>query len=241
MGIYTNLATGSQTIKTAKPRIGLGRASAQYLLAQAATLDPPIRTALAAADEVQSIPHQASSGALDTYTLTIRLPGLQRGTFTTAAIAFDAVDTVIETAIDVAATAAAVTDWTNADISIAMVAAAGVSDGIVTITFDGASVTEQVALLTDMTCTGWTQDGVITRTTDGGPDREAMQAMIDLGIVAGAAPSTGDAPTWTRPTLLSTRTRPRVNVIQDLAQQSSYEEGTDEVASAVKTLYPELQ
>jgi hypothetical protein len=40
-------------------------------------------------------------------------------TFTTAAIAFDAAAATIETAIDVAATAASVTGWTNGDIAVA--------------------------------------------------------------------------------------------------------------------------
>ena len=67
---------------------------------------------------------------------------------TTAAIAYNAVDTVIETAIDVAFTAAPYPSWSNADISVSMGGAAGLSDGTVTFTFDGLSVDDKNWLTT---------------------------------------------------------------------------------------------
>lgn len=72
-----------------------------------------------------------------TFALTFNLKGGQ--TFTTAAIAFNANAATIETAIDVAATAAAVPNWTNSDISVSggILQAAGAN---VVLTFDGNSV-----------------------------------------------------------------------------------------------------
>lgn len=235
MGIYTNLATGSQSIKPGAPRIGLSRSSAQQLLAQASKYDPDISDTYAASDEKQDIPQQTSAGAGDTFTLTISVRRIDVGTFTTASIPYDATAATIETAIDVAATAAGVTDWTNGDISVSEDAAAGLSDGTLSLLFDGASVSEQPCELTVLTPTGWTQDGTITRRSDGGPDREAMQALYGLSIVSGAVPETGDAPSWTKPDNLTKR--PRINLIKDLAVQSCYEEGTDEVYTAVAALY----
>lgn len=235
MGVYTNLATLSQSITKAKPRVGLDRSSAEQLLAKAAVLDPAIRTAYAAADEVQTIPHQSSSGAADTYTLTIAIPKIGIS-ITTAAIAYDAVDTVIETAIDVAATAATWTAWTNADISVAMAAAAGVSDGAITLTFDGTSVTETPVDVVVLTATGWTKDGTEVRTTGGQVDREATQALIELGVVSGSLQKSGDTPTWTKPTVKLLK-EPRISLIQDLAVQAVYEDGSDEAYDAVAALY----
>ena len=235
MGVFTNLATLSQSIKAAKPRVGLDRSSAEQLLNKAAILDPTIRTAYAAADEVQTIPHQSSSGAGDTYTLTVVLPKLASGTFTTAGIAYDATAATIETAIDVAATAAAVTSWTNGDITVAEAGSAGVSDGAVTLTFDGASVTEQPVDVVVLTATGWTKDGTEVRTTGGQVDREATQALYDMGVVAGSLQKSGDTPTWTKPTALLKR--PRYGLIQDLAVQAVYEDGDDAAYDAVAALY----
>lgn len=238
MGVYVNLATGSQSITKAKPRVGLDRASAEVLLAKAAVLDPTIRTAYAAKDEVQTILEQTDAGAGDTYTLTIVLPRLAVGTFTTAGIAYDAVAATIETAIDVAATAAGVTDWTNADISVTMAGAAGVDDGTVTLTFDGASVTEQPVDAAVLTATGFTKTGVVARTTGGQVDREATQVMFDLGIVTGSLQKSGETPTWTKPTALLKR--PRSGLIRDLAVQAVYEDGDDAALDAVIALYPRV-
>lgn len=236
MGIYTNLATGSQSIgPAAKPRVGLDRSSAEQLLNRAAILDPAIATAYAAADEVQTILEQTDAGVGDTYTLTISIPKIGI-VFTTAGIAYDAVDTVIESAIDTAATAITWTAWTNADISVSMAGAAGVDDGTVTLTFDGTSVTETPVDVTVLTATGFTKTGVVARTTGGQVDREATQALIGLGIVSGSLQKSGDTPTWTKPTTKLLK-EPRISLIQDLAFQAVYEDGSDEAYEAVAALY----
>lgn len=235
MGIYTDLASTSPI--PGKPRVGLDRSSGEQLLSKAVQHDPPIRTAYAAATDVQVIAEQTDSGAADTYTLTFNYPNLAVGSFTTAAIAYDAVDTAIETAIDVAATAAGVTGWTNADISVSMGGAAGVSDGTVTITSDGASVLNEVADLVVLTATGFTKTGVATKTTSGTGDRKPVQALIDLNVVAGSANDPIDAPVWTRPASIG-QTRPRYKLIRDLCIMAAAVDGNDNVYDAVVALYP---
>jgi hypothetical protein len=240
MGIYTTLTTNSQVIgPAAKPRVGLDRSSAEQLLNKALVFDPSIRTAFAAQDEVQTIPEQTDAGVGDTYTLTFTFPRQNAGkglVFTTAGIAYDAVDTVIETAIDVAATAATWTAWTNADISVSMAAAAGLDDGTVTLTFDGASVTEEPFEITTLAATGFTSVGDAVRTTGGQLDRRATQTLYDLGVIEGTLQDSAEAPTWTRPTSKLLK-RPRLSLIQDLAVQTVWEDGTDDAHDAVAALY----
>ena len=238
MGIYTNLATTTAFIKTSKPRVGLDRSSANQMLNKADVFDPAIGSAYAAGNEVQTIPTQTDSGAADTYTLTINLPRLAVGTFTTAAIAYDAVDTVIETAIDVAATSAAVTGWTNADISVSMGGAAGASDGTVILTFDGTSVANQPVELTVLTATGFTKDGPVVRTTGGQQNRQATQALYELNAIAGTLQQSAEAPTWTKPES-NGQTRPRTSLLRDLALQTIVEDGTEDAYDAIVALYPE--
>lgn len=237
MGIYTDLATGSETIAPAKPRVGLDRSSAEQLLSKAVRYDPTVGSVYAAADEVQTIPEQTDAGAADTYTLTVSLPKLAVGTFTTAGIAFDATAATIESAIDTAATTASVTGWTNGDISVAESGAAGVSDGTVTLTFDGTSVTEQPALATVLVATGFTSSGDAVRTTGGQSDRKATQALYELNVVAGTLQASGDTPAWTRPEGIG-QSRPRYGLIKDLALQAVYEDGTDDAYDAIVELYP---
>lgn len=237
MGVYTNLADLSQSIKQEVPRVGLDRSSAHQLKNRVHIFDAAIRAPYAALNEVQTIPEQTDAGAGDTYTLTIDLPWLAVGTFTTAGIAYDAVAATIETAIDVAATAAGVTGWVNGDISVAMVGAAGLDDGAVTLTFDGASVANTPATLTVLTATGFTKTDPIVRTIGGQVDREATQALFDLGIVSGTLHQSLDAPAdWVRPTAPNGK-KPRIGLIKDLATQASYEDGTDEILAAVAELY----
>lgn len=240
MGIYTDLATGSNTIAPAVPRSGLDRSSAEQLLSKAVRHDPLIGSAYAARDDVQVIPEQTDAAAADTYTLTIALLGSVDVSFTTADIAYDAVDTVIETAIDVAATAATFPTWTNADISVSMGGSAGVDDGTVTLTFDGASVTETAVALVILTATGFTKTDPIARTTTGQADRKAAQALFELNAVSGTLTASGVAPTdWVRPAT-GGQSRPRKGLLRDLAVQSIIEEGDDLVYDAVVAIYPEV-
>ena len=242
MGIYANLiGVSSQVIgPSAAPRAGLDRASADTLRRRIDVIDPALNsTNFGGRDEVQNIPHQVTSGVGDTYTLTFSLPRLQDGVFTTAAIAYNATAATMTTAIDVAATAAGITDWTNGDIDVVEAAAAGVSDGIVQVTFDGASVTEEPVDLMVMTCTGWTQDGVIATGTPGQTDRNACQALYELGVISGTVWYSGNTPSLTVPTNLLVK-RPRMGLLHDLAVQATLEDGSDLIYDALRALYQGL-
>ncbi|GAG37900.1 unnamed protein product [marine sediment metagenome] len=217
--------------------MGLSRSSAEQLLSKAAQHDPDVPAAYAAQDEVSVIPEQTDAGAADTYTLTFDFPvsGLS---VTTAAIAYDAVDTVIETAVDVAFTTASYPSWTNADISVSMGGAAGLDDGTVTFTFDGASVTG-LACVVDWTATGFTENGSTAR-TGGQGDRKALAALITLNALAGAVHNIGDPVTeYTKPEPTG-QSRPRAGLLRDLGLQVSVEEGSDDVLNRVIVLYPEV-
>jgi hypothetical protein len=84
---------------------------------------------------VQTVYQYTVNPSSGTYTLTITL---NDGTaFTTGNIAYDANAATIETAIDVAATAASVTDWTNGDIAVT---GGPLTTAAVVLTFSGGSV-----------------------------------------------------------------------------------------------------
>ena len=238
MGYLQDLAVGSNHITPTKPRVGLDRASAEGLLSYGdVTGNLDLDTNYVAQDEVSVIPEQTDAGAADTYTITVNLTVLGES-FTTAGIAYNAVDTVIETAIDVAATALPDTSWTNGDISVSMGGSAGIDDGTVTLTFDGTSVNEMPALVS-ITPTGFTETGSTSRTTPGQGGREATQALFDLNIVSGTLQGSGSVPTWTKPAT-SGRARPGTGLIRDLALSTIDEDGTEDAYDAIVALYPEV-
>lgn len=236
MGIYTDLAN-SNRINGPAPRVGLDRSSAEQLLAQAYKADPDVAARFAASDEQAVIPEQTDAGLADTYTLALTFYGASSDVapVTTAAIAYDAVDTVIETAIDVAMTGASFPGWTNGDISVSMAGAAGLDDGSVTLDFDGASVAG-TPIVTELAATGFNATGPITRTAGQG-DRPALQALYELNAVEGAIPAAPDAPVWTRPGS-NGQSRPRADLLTGLSVVASDEDGTDEIINAVAALYP---
>jgi hypothetical protein len=88
-------------------------------------------------DEVQTIQQFVNDPTGGTWTLTIDLDA--EDPFTTAPIAYNANAAAIEAAIDTAATAAAVTGWTNGDISVS---GGPLTTANVVLTFDGTSVQE---------------------------------------------------------------------------------------------------
>lgn len=236
MGIYTDLATQGTQYASGPPRVGLDRSSTQQLLSKAVQHDPLIGAAYAAADEVSVIPEQTDAATADTYTITLNFPTLDI-VVTTAGIAFNAINTTIETAIDSAMTTASFPSWTNADISVTMAGAAGLDDGTVTLTFDGVSV-DSLPCLVSITPTGFNEVGSTSRTQGGQGDRKATQALFELNVVSGTLQASGDAPTdWVRPDS-NGQSRPRWDLIQGLALQAATEDGTDDVYNTVVALYP---
>jgi len=236
MGIYTDLASTSPI--PGKPRVGLDRTSGEQLLSKAALHDPSVGSAYAGADEVSVIPEQTDAGAADTYTITLEFPTVAGGTtVTTAAIAYNAVPATIEGAIDTAMTSASFPSWTNADISVSGSGAAGIDDGTVTLTFDGTSVNNIPCLVT-WTATGFTANGSTTRSTPGQVDRKAAQALFELNVISGSLWNSGEQPSGLTRPASNGQSRPRYQLIRDLAIQAAVENGKDYIYDAVVALYP---
>lgn len=121
-------------------------------------------------DEVQSIAPYANNVTGGTFTLTLTVNG--ESPFTTAAIAFGANAATIETAIDVAATAASIPGWVNGDISVT---GGPLTTTALTITFDGDNVDE-----TDQGQT--TIDGSSLTATIGNKVLTFLPQQIDIKI-----------------------------------------------------------
>jgi hypothetical protein len=147
-------------------------------------------------DEVQTINQFANNPTGGTFTLTIDLQG--EDPFTTAPIAFDAIASEIETAIDVAATAAEVAGWTNSDITVAA-ETTDLTDGDITLTFDGGSVDELLHTLSTVDPAALVlldplDDPAEETATPGQENRTAWAALFAAGIFTGTLPEQGNAP-----------------------------------------------
>ncbi len=145
----------------------------------------------AARDEVQSIAQHVPtvSGGTFALTLEIKLDPANTVVFTTAAIAYDANAATIETAIDVAATAATFPAWTNADISVS---GGDLNSAPVVLTFDGASVlnlNHTLTIIDGALLTGGGSAGAVTTTTHGQPNRLAWSMLLGLEVVTTAITS----------------------------------------------------
>lgn len=205
--------------------------------ANAGTIEAAIDAAADGVDEVQSIAQDDTDHTGGTFALTINLSNGE--SFTTAAIVFNAAAGVIETAIDVAATALPVTGWTNGDITVSggILQAAGAA---VVLTFDGASVDDlnhgltvfDGALLTggvepatrvtvttegSAPVTGWTASDI---SVSGGILQAAGAAVVltfDGTSVAGASHTL----TVFDPALLTGGTEPATRMTQTTAGQTA--------------------
>ncbi len=143
MGVYSDLLanakswdSGEQTVGNDDTVAGDRIITKELKAFQTRQSDVAYPSGFAATDEIQSIAANPLLVTSGNFTLTITLRG--QDAFTTANIAYDASAATIETAIDVAATAAAVTGWTNADISVALTST--LNAGALTLTYDGDSV-----------------------------------------------------------------------------------------------------
>jgi hypothetical protein len=157
--------------------------------ANAATIESAIDVACSGIDEVQSIAAHVATVSGGTFALTINLT---LGTFTTAGIAYNANAATIETAIDVAATAAGIVGWTNGDISVA---GGDLVTTPVTLTYDGASVASlnQGAVTIDgALLTGGGSAGAVTTTTAGNSPI-ASWTNADISVSGGTLLAAGAA------------------------------------------------
>lgn len=141
--------------------------------------DPAYKTRDAIKDEVQSIAQHVATVSGGTFALEVKLFNAE--TFTTAGIAFDAIASVIETAIDVAASGV-VTGWTNGDITVS---GGDLNTAPVVLTYDGASVLSQkhhLTIIDGALLTGGGSAGAVTVTTAGQPNRPALATMNLIGL-----------------------------------------------------------
>lgn len=138
MGLFSNLLATAKTFDVTRPITSLDRVVVRELQAIVDQGDVTLPAILEAINEVQQIEKYATDFDAGEFTLTIKLRNAAQ--FTTAGIAFDANAATVETAIDVAATAASLgIGWTNGDIEVlgGNLLAAG---SALTLGFTGASV-----------------------------------------------------------------------------------------------------
>ena len=190
MGVYTDLLanakswdSGSQTGANSDTVAGDRAITKEIKAFKTRQGDPSVSSDFAATAEVQSVATYAITAESGNFTLTITLRNGE--TFTTASIAYDANAATIETAIDVAATTAAITDWTNADISVAL--GTDLNAGAMTLTYDGASVTavnHDMAVITDVDLVSDPSGAVVTSVAGVEPVNEIQQVPA---FIAGAS------------------------------------------------------
>ena len=194
--------------------------------------DPAYPAGYAVANEVQSM--ATGSGSAGTFTVTVALRNGE--TFTTGNIAWDAIASAIETAVDTAASGQ-ITGWTAGDISVS---GGPPASAPVVFTYDGTSVAGQkVILMTtdDTLLTG--ASGAVTVTADGQTNRSAWAVMGFMNMVAPATapPVQGLA---TPITVVGERgnmhLQPNADVLQAIALQAAIEDSaTGAEESAIQT------
>lgn len=220
MGIYADLLANTKTIDTGGAdglRLGNNRAlhsAIDALRDLQGDLDYPAGFDLA--DEVQSIAVYTGSVTGGTFTITINLNGVPA--FTTAGIAHDANAATIEAAIDTAAAAASVPDFTAGDIAVT---GGPLTTTPLTLTYSGDSVSgkkHSAATIDGASLTGGTDEvqeiAVFSGTVTGGTydlafnlqsteqilangiafdaDAAAIEAVIDAAAVAVVGWTNGD-------------------------------------------------
>jgi hypothetical protein len=189
MGILADLLANAASIDTSVPHEGGDRVTDRQIQAFIDTIgDPstyPSGTGATAVNEVQE--QAAHEAGVDggTFTLTVTL--YDGTSFTTAAIAFDAVAATIEAAIDTAADPK-VQGFAAGDIAVT--GGPGTTTPIV-YTFDGASVAGKnhglIVATSSLTDGGVPEaTGAVTVTTAGRSSRIAIAALVVLGILNAA-------------------------------------------------------
>lgn len=192
--------------------------------------DPAYQARDAIKDEVQSIAQHVPTVSGGTFALTVKV--FNGETFTTAGIAFAAIASVIETAIDVAASGV-VTGWTNGDISVS---GGDLNTAPVVLTFDGTSVLSQkhfTTVIDGALLTGGGSAGAVSVTTDGQPNRPALAVMNLIGLTTdtqpiGVVPAAGD---YSAAKPGSLHLNPSAAVLKMLADEAGFETGDIGVGS----------
>ena len=242
MGVYTDLLAGAASWDSGTNGAGVSEMTRRdaaitdeikaYKVPQS---DPAAGVDFNARDEVQSISTFNGVASSGNFTLTIDLAG--ESAFTTGNIVWNASAATIETAIDDAATTAAVTDWTNGDISVALTT--NLNDAAATLTFDGNSVDETRHALVTMNDVDLDANVSTITVADYGQTNRIVWAVIDaMGLLTGGPPPTGET------TGLSVVTDPTPNVaypsyqtLQALAIQAAIEDGDDDIYQDLMDLF----
>lgn len=188
MGVLSDLLANADTFQTTDHRIAGDRVTYRQLkdiLNEHGDFDYP--SGYSQQNEVQSIAIYGGTVSAGTPTLAFTLKSGQ--TFTTAAFAFNAVAATIQTAINVAATSASITGWTNGDI---VVTGGPLTTTPLTLTFSGTSVAAKnhSPVVIAGTLTGGTV-GAVSTSTSGQPTRTAWAALKALGLISTDAPAHG--------------------------------------------------
>jgi hypothetical protein len=159
----------------------------------------------------------------------------------TANIAYDAIASEIETAIDTKMTSDAYSGWTNGDISVALTS--DLSGGAATLTFDGASVTgkdQGQTAIADVDLVAAGTVGGQSETTSGQAQRFAWAIMWAHGMISsvpaqGAALATSDGLDVTP--AATTAHWPRAALRKLLAAQASIDDGNVALRAQLETLF----
>jgi len=233
--------TALANVQSNKKSFATGSPLDQWITRELARkIDVPIPSAAAAADSVFTMATDtvAHTGGNFTLTAVIRQDGGAEETFTTGNIAYNAAASAIESAIDTAASG--VTSWTNADISVAA-GATDLQDGNMTITCDGASVTErQVTWTVTDSRTGGTS-GANTQTTAGQLERSALAVLLAYGVITGTLPdedAVASNTVFTKGT--DTVNRIPANIVKALMREAAAEDANNSAyVSLEAALYPQ--
>ena len=145
MGVFSDILASTKRLDINVPITALHKIAIREIDDIIARGDVAYPAGLLMGNSVHSLIDWATDPIGGTFTVTFTLDSGE--TFTTAAIAFNAVAATIETAIDVAATAASIVGWTNGDITVSGTSLLA-TQGPITLTFDGDSVKDQRHQLT---------------------------------------------------------------------------------------------
>jgi len=235
--IFQNLID-NYTFPAAKAGRAQSRAYEQ-VAREAARSVAKLVTANTAQDEDTDIATHLTTTSGGNYTLTVNAT-VNAITYTTANIAYNADAATIEAALDTASPATV----GDGDVNVAESGSAGLSDGNCAFTCSGNLAEVPVLItITDVDLSGSGHGvGAVTRTAAGQPDRNTMQALIEMNIIDGSTPDCGEASTdWTLPTTaddyIGWYRRARLELIWWLAHQLVVEEGITDNRDALNTLY----
>lgn len=233
MGIYSDFLANTKSMDITSPIVSGDKSVNIWVDKKIAEGDLAYAAAYDAKNEVQSLSANDHTGGTFTLAFTLR----SGETFTTAAIAYNATAGTIETAIDVAATAASVAGWTNGDISVSGGAA---NANPVVFTFDGTSVAGQNhgLIVNDGTLlTGGADDGTVTVTTNGQTKRTSWAILDAIGAITAGMPLQGVSITkydLTAPGREANVRMPSAAVLATLAEEAAIEDLNASVATAIK-------